>query len=273
MTAPLARRVLTRLPGSVFAGDVVSLTGGTAAFADKNVANGKTVTLTGAALAGGDASNYSLLSVNTTTANITPAPLTITASSPANIILGSPVPTITPAYTGFVPGDTAANSLAPQPTCATNYTTSSPVGTYTTSCTGAVALNYTITLVGGSFKVLFRWDGFLQPINDTAHDIGTMSKFKLGQTIPAKFDLKDVNGNVVPQIGNPIFNYALIGLRSRRGGHYRGCVSAIHGLGLYAQRWPLPVQLEHERPGAGLYRIKAALSDGTTQSVDICLSK
>ena len=34
--------------------------------------------------------------------------------------------------------------------------------------------------------VLYRWDGFLQPINDTAHDLGPMSKFKAGQTIPAK---------------------------------------------------------------------------------------
>src|SRR5207237_370708 len=52
-------------------GDVVSLTGGTATFSDKNVANGKTVTLTGASLSGLDAGNYVLDSVATTTANIT----------------------------------------------------------------------------------------------------------------------------------------------------------------------------------------------------------
>ncbi len=130
------------------------------------------------------------------------------------MLVHGPVPTITAAYTGFVTGDNAANSLDTQPTCSTNYTVTSAVGTYTTSCTGAVATNYTIATVAGSFKVLFLWDGFLQPINDTAHDVHTtapFSKFKLGQTIPAKFDLKDANGNAVTQTGNPTFNYRKIG--------------------------------------------------------------
>src|SRR5207302_3106467 len=52
-------------------GDIVSLTGGTATFADKYVGNGKVVTLTGASLAGTDAGNYVLDSVATTVANIT----------------------------------------------------------------------------------------------------------------------------------------------------------------------------------------------------------
>ena len=52
-------------------GDAVSLTGGTATFNDKAVANGKTVTLTGATLSGADTGNYVLDSVATTTANIT----------------------------------------------------------------------------------------------------------------------------------------------------------------------------------------------------------
>jgi uncharacterized protein YjbI with pentapeptide repeats len=63
--------VLTRSPGSIFSGDVITLTGGTASFNNKNVGTGKTVTLAGAALSGADAGNYNLVSVNTTTANIT----------------------------------------------------------------------------------------------------------------------------------------------------------------------------------------------------------
>ncbi len=50
---------------------MVTLTGGVATFEDKNVGTGKTVTLTGAALAGGDAGNYDLTGVATTTAEIT----------------------------------------------------------------------------------------------------------------------------------------------------------------------------------------------------------
>ena len=50
-----ARSVAGTLPG-----DVVTLSGGTATFADKNVGTGKTVTLTGATLGGADAGNYAL---------------------------------------------------------------------------------------------------------------------------------------------------------------------------------------------------------------------
>ncbi|MCA1554874.1 MAG: YDG domain-containing protein, partial [Chloroflexi bacterium] len=71
--------VLTRSPGAVISGDAVSLSDGTATFSDKKVGNGKTVTLNGASLSGGDAANYVLDSVATATANITPASLTITA--------------------------------------------------------------------------------------------------------------------------------------------------------------------------------------------------
>ena len=58
-------------------GDVVTLSGGTATFADKNVGTGKTVTLTGATLGGDDAGNYTLSAAPiTTTANITPKTVT-----------------------------------------------------------------------------------------------------------------------------------------------------------------------------------------------------
>ena len=63
--------VLTRSLSGAIAGDSISLAGGTAAFADKDVGVHKTVTLTGASLAGGDAGNYVLDSVDTTTASIT----------------------------------------------------------------------------------------------------------------------------------------------------------------------------------------------------------
>src|SRR5690606_41790585 len=56
--------------------DDVSLDGGTATFDNKNVGTGKTVTLTGATLAGADAGNYTLTSVATTTANITALEIT-----------------------------------------------------------------------------------------------------------------------------------------------------------------------------------------------------
>src|SRR5205823_1303737 len=63
--------VVTTSPGSIIAGDGVTLNGGTATRSEENVGTGKTVTLTGATLVGPDMGNYSLDSVSTTTADIT----------------------------------------------------------------------------------------------------------------------------------------------------------------------------------------------------------
>ncbi|RSZ59200.1 filamentous hemagglutinin N-terminal domain-containing protein [Massilia atriviolacea] len=55
--------------------------GGSAAFADKHAGNGKTVTVSGLALSGADAGNYTLASPSATgTANITPRTLTVGAT-------------------------------------------------------------------------------------------------------------------------------------------------------------------------------------------------
>ena len=70
--------VQTRTLAGVIAGDDVSMSGGTATFVDANAGIGKTVTLTGATLTGAASGNYSLALVNTTTANITKATVTLT---------------------------------------------------------------------------------------------------------------------------------------------------------------------------------------------------
>ncbi|NBV97201.1 MAG: fibronectin type III domain-containing protein [Verrucomicrobia bacterium] len=73
-TATVATRAVTGKIGS----EDVNHTGGTATFADVDVANGKTVTLESATLTGADAGNYTLTSVSTTTANITQGAAAIT---------------------------------------------------------------------------------------------------------------------------------------------------------------------------------------------------
>ena len=70
ITATIATRTLSGVTNS----DVVSLTGGTAAFANRNAGNGKTVIVTGFSLSGANAGNYALASTSATnTANITEA--------------------------------------------------------------------------------------------------------------------------------------------------------------------------------------------------------
>ena len=76
-----AAEFLTRTLTGVIAPDVVTLTGGTATFANKNVGAGKTVTGSGFTLASADAGNYELVPATaTTTADITKRPLAVTAA-------------------------------------------------------------------------------------------------------------------------------------------------------------------------------------------------
>lgn len=68
------------LSDSPLAGDVVNLTYSSASFSTKNVGNGKTVTVDGISATGADADDYTVNAVTTTTADITPATLIVTAS-------------------------------------------------------------------------------------------------------------------------------------------------------------------------------------------------
>jgi hypothetical protein len=72
--------VLTRDLTGVLGTDDVSLTGGVANYDTKDVGTNKTVALTGAGLSGLDAGNYHLTTVATTTANITPKALLVSAT-------------------------------------------------------------------------------------------------------------------------------------------------------------------------------------------------
>ncbi|MBI5314701.1 MAG: Ig-like domain repeat protein [Nitrospirae bacterium] len=104
----------TSLTG-VLAGDVglVSLTGGTASFDDvlivgdgKNVGTGKTVTLTGATLGGVASGNYSLLSVATTTADITALDITGSFAADSKVYDGTTLAAVSgTSLAGTIVGD------------------------------------------------------------------------------------------------------------------------------------------------------------------------
>ncbi|HTW82279.1 MAG TPA: Ig-like domain repeat protein [Terracidiphilus sp.] len=100
------------------------------------------------------AGNYATASTQRTV-TVNPAPLTITAFSPASIAFGSAVPTLNASnavFSGFVGSDTQS-SLTGTLTCSTDYTTISPPATYSTSCRGLTSSNYAITYLSGSFAV------------------------------------------------------------------------------------------------------------------------
>jgi len=91
--------------------------------------------------------------------------------------------------------------------CAVTVTggTANGVGTftYTATVTDNAGNRTTVT---GTYKVVYRFDGFLQPINDTAHQVGTStSVFKAGSTVPVKLQLKRSDGTVVQSGVAPVW--------------------------------------------------------------------
>jgi subtilase family serine protease len=106
----------------------------------------------GASLGGTDPSDYSIVYVGTANGFVvSPAPLQVTASN-GTMDYGGTVPTITPGYAGFVNGENASAFSSP-PTCTTTAVSTSNVGDYPSSCSGALDPNYTFSYVAGQVTV------------------------------------------------------------------------------------------------------------------------
>jgi hypothetical protein len=74
------------------------------------------------------------------------------------------------------------------------------VGTFTYTATATDKVGNTTTQPG-TYKVIYHWNGFSQPINDTAHQIDqAVSIFKGGSTVPVKFQVKKADGTVVQAV-------------------------------------------------------------------------
>jgi MBG domain (YGX type) len=109
--------------------------------------------------------------------------------------------TVVATASGSVSGGSAGGNLA---------IASLPVGTYTllASYSGTANFNGSNNSSQSPATVSdqYRWDGFLQPINDTAHQVGqSTSVFKAGSTVPAKFQLKRADGTVVQAATPPVW--------------------------------------------------------------------
>ncbi len=96
------------------------------------------------------AANYAISFV-AGTLSVTPVPLTLTADNKTKTA-GTANPPLTFSSSGFVNGD-GPGSLTTQPTLSTTATTSSGVGGYPITITGAVDPNYTIGYVNGTLAV------------------------------------------------------------------------------------------------------------------------
>jgi hypothetical protein len=95
--------------------------------------------------------NYTIGTFNAGSLKVTAAPLTITANN-ATKIVGTPNPSFSVSYAGFVNGDTSS-SLGGTLVITTTATTSSPAGAYPITPSGLTAVNYAITFVPGTLTV------------------------------------------------------------------------------------------------------------------------
>ena len=135
------------------AGDVLTYSA-SASFADKNVANGIVVTVGGITTSGLDAGNYTVGSstVVGNTANITPAPLRITANHDSRLA-GAPYSGGNGVvYSGLVGGETAA-VLTGALTYSGNSQGASAAGNFAITPGGQAGSNYAVTFSNGTLTL------------------------------------------------------------------------------------------------------------------------
>jgi hypothetical protein len=143
------------------------------------------------------------------------------------------------------------------------------VGTFTVTCGNAGGATATA-------QSIYGWGGFLQPINDTAHQVGvTTSVFKAGSTVPAKLQLRKADGTLVVPTTAPQW------LTPLRGSLATGSVdetvytdSASSGSAFRydttAQQWVYNWNTKGLAAGY-YYRVGVRLDDGQTYYVSIAL--
>jgi hypothetical protein len=116
------------------------------AFGDKNVATNKPVTVTGVALSGADAANYTVSQPSGLTASITVVNLTATIAASDKDYDGTATATITNCSLGGVVGSEAVSCTTSNAHFTSSHASSSPqTVTVDVALTGADAGNYTLT--------------------------------------------------------------------------------------------------------------------------------
>ncbi|MEO6412514.1 MAG: PxKF domain-containing protein [Pedococcus sp.] len=119
----------------------------------------------------------------------------------------------------------------------------------------------------------YGWSGFLQPVTNTAHDLGSASTFKAGSTVPMKFVLKDANGAVRQASYAPLWLAPVdLGTTSAGTGLATGDAGTVGGSykgdgGQYVFTWQTP------KSGAGhYYRVGVQVDSGDVYTTLIRLS-
>ena len=185
---------------------------------------------------------------------------------------------------GAVPTPTASatdatSGLAAAATGTLSGGTANGVGSFTYTATATDKAGNTQTMTG-SYAVRYRFDGFLQPINDTGHvtTCGTscvVSVFKGGSTVPVKFQLKDAAGNIIQANAAPVWLGPAKGNATTAPIDEATFADPIDTTSTF--RWDATDQQYHfnwgtPKTGAGFYwKIGVDLDDGSRYTVDVGL--
>ena len=121
----------------MISGDAYGLSSASALFADKNVGFGKSVTVSGIALTGINAGNYTTNATAVTTATITPKTITVSATGINKVYDGTLIDEVTLKSTGLILGDTV------ELTSSTALFLTNTVGTAKTVKVSGIALSGT----------------------------------------------------------------------------------------------------------------------------------
>ena len=181
-----------------------------ATFADQNVASGTTVTVNTITLSddGGLASNYSIATGQTTTADITAAPLTATASANNKVYDGTTTASVTLTFSGLVGDETLGQSVgatfADQNVASGTTVT---VNTITLSDDGGLASNYSIatgqtTTANITQLSSVTWNG------NAGDGLWSSASNWAGSAIP---DQNNVAAVVIPSAQNVTFDSDTVG--------------------------------------------------------------
>jgi hypothetical protein len=182
-----------------------------------------------------------------------------------------------PAAPSGTPTCTATDTGSGVASCNVAVTGGQPngVGTFSFTATATDNAGNTSTQ-SGSYKVVYGWPGFLQPINDTAHQIGTStSVFKAGSTVPVKFQLLRADGSIAAPSTTPSWITPLKGSAMTASIDETVYTDAPTSGSTYrydatAQQWIYNWSTKGLQAGY-FYRIGVTLDDGQTYYVSIGL--
>ena len=139
----------------VVSGDSVSVSKTSSVFSDANVADGKTVTISGISIGATDASNYTLQNTTTTTtANISEAVLQIIANADAKFVTENDTAGYKGvSYFGFVGSENSSN-LSGSLSIARSDASNNVAGSYSLTPSGLSSSNYDISFVNGLYTIV-----------------------------------------------------------------------------------------------------------------------